>query len=165
MFVKGNLVRLITESGTAPIVQVIEDEFDGAVQIATTDDLDIGNYVSADDYELVAERLEECIPEPVPNFTPSHSVDQIHEELEMLIVQLVQYHQASEVAGALHIRIEADSYGNDDNVTVEYGAYIGGGETVITRRLDRSVELAIDRAKENEENKPKEIAFKGRDAA
>jgi|TARA_R100000306_G_C4342823_1_gene126112 hypothetical protein len=173
-FVKGNLVRLITEAGNAEIVQVVEDQVDAVVQIAHMNDMDNdgnsyfsthGNYVDANDYELVIGELATKVPKAIPTFEPSHSVDQIHEELEMLMVQMVQYYQASEVSGALHMRINASSYGSDNNVTVEYGAYIGHGDTVTTRRLDRSVKLAIDRAKEDKANKPVEITFQGEDAA
>jgi len=168
-FVKGNLVRLITEAGNAEIVQVVEDQADTVVQIAHMDDTENvsihGNYVDANDYELVLDELSTKVPKAIPTFEPSHSVDQIHEELEMLMVQMVQYYQASEISGALHMRINASSYGSDNNVTVEYGAYIGHGDTVTTRRLDRSVKLAIDRAKEDKANKPIEITFQGEDAA
>tara|TARA_Y100000034_G_C6630009_1_gene274988 strand:- start:51 stop:548 length:498 start_codon:yes stop_codon:yes gene_type:complete len=165
MFVKDNLIRLITEDGDAEIRIVIEDELDSVVQIAATDNENVGNYVDANDYELVAESLEQYSPIPMPTFEPSHSVDQIHEELELLMVQLVQYYQASDVSGTLHMKIEAVSGGSDDNLTVEYTASIGYGNNVTTRRLDDSVRIAIDRTKENDSLKPIEIAFKGRDAA
>ena len=165
MFIKGNLIRLITEDGDAPIVRVIEDQMNDVVEIELGSDLGTGTYVDANDYEFVDDDVKVQAPKPSKNFTPSHSIEQIHEELELLMVQMVQYYQASEVEGRLTMRIQAETYGTDPGLTVEYVASIGYGNNVTTRRLDRSVKMAIERAKEDKALAPIEITFQGRDAA
>jgi len=161
MFKAGNLIRLITEDGDGEIVRVLEDESHGLLlHIAIGNDNSEG-WVSPDDYELVTESLlEQEIPEnPTPKTVSNRTIEDIHTDIENMMMQLAQHYRATDLGEKFTMTIEAETFQGDDHLTVKYTATVGYGTSVTTRRLDRSVQLVLDRMQENKTLAPEAISF------
>jgi hypothetical protein len=166
MFKEGNLIRLITEDGDADIVHVVKDQENTTVLIdlGPDDNSDI-RMEDAGDYELVSDGVKKQEVTPIVPFTPNRTIEAIHDDVQRMMVQLAQYYQAAEVSGTLHMKLEATVYGNDSELTLNCCANLGYGTEVITRDLNKSVKIAVDRARENDALKPIEITFEGKAVA
>lgn len=165
MFKEGNLIRPITRDGSGEIVLVLEyDEDSGTVHVAVGND-DGDSWEDADDYELVTDTATEQEVTPIIPFTPNRTSEEIHDDIQRMMVQLAQYYQAAELSEALTMTFEATVYGSDTDLTLKCKADLGYGTSVVTRDLNKSVKIAVDRMRENKALEPLEITFEGKQVA
>jgi hypothetical protein len=161
MFKEGNLVRKITEEGDAQVERVVidEDEDEGTINI---DNGVSTTWVDAEDYELVADSAKEQEVNKVVPLVPSRTSEEIHEDIQRMMVQLTQYYQASGLGNSLTMTFEATVYPSDLTLTLKCKASLGYGTEVTTRDLNKSVKIAVDRSRENKAFEPIEISFEGK---
>ena len=98
-------------------------------------------------------------PAPIVPNTSNRTIEDIHDDIQKMFVQIVQYFERQDVNKALKLRITADYFPGSDDVTVKYIACVGYEADVESRNLFKSVNIACERFKENEAIKPKEISF------
>ena len=165
MFKEGNLIRPITDDGSGEIVRVLEyDEDSSTVHVAIGND-NSDSWEDAADYELVADEVEEKEATEVVQFVPSRTSEEIHDDVQRMMVQLAQYYQAADLSNSLTMTLEAQVHGSDRGLTLKCKATLGYGTEVTTRDLNKSVKIAVDRARENASLKPLEITFEGKATA
>jgi len=152
MFKKGNLVRRITDDGSGEIVVVAEDELTNANVVHTTTINGVKTWVDSEDIEIVSETSNSP-------FKPVRTSSVIHDDIRNMMIELAQYYQESGVKYPLIMEITARVYDNDTTLALECTAKLGYETEITTHDLNKSVEIAIKRAKENEALKPAEISL------
>ena len=81
--------------------------------------------------------------------------------IERLIKHCVMKFQEHDIGKKLSLVIKAECFGGDRGITVEHIATVDYDHSVISKDLEDSLDIAIERYEENENLKPKEIKFDG----
>ena len=155
MFQIGDLV--IVDFDLSNTIRKIESvELDGSYVL----DGDVFSSHEEDELTLVksADTPPE-VPAPIVPNTPSRTIEDIHDDIQKMFVQIVQFYEREDVDKQLKMRITAEYYPGSSDVTVKYIACVGYNEDVESRNMFKSVQIACERFKENEAIKPKEIPF------
>jgi len=155
MFQIGDLV--IVDIDSSNTIRKIESvELDGSYVL----DGDLFSSHEEDELTLVksADTPPE-VPTPIVPNTPARTIEDIHDDIQKMFVQIIQYYEKQEVNKGLNLSIVAEYYPGSTDVTVKYIASIGYGKNIESRSLFKSVQLACDRFREDEAIKPKEIPF------
>ena len=153
-FKQGDLVVVADDVNNT--IHSVEDTFeDGAVFLE-----DNSERFEEDQLLLVksADTPLEVSTPIVPN-TPDRTIEDIHDDIQKMFVQIVQFYERQDVDKQLKLRITAEYYPGSSDVTVKYIACVGYNEDVESRNMFKSVQIACERFKENEAIKPKEIPF------
>ncbi len=154
-FQVGDTVVVVTdESNTVKRVKMVHDDSD------ITLDGDLYTTYGEHELKLVRSINEEVeVPTPVVPNTPTRTYEDIHDDIQKMFVQLIQYYEKQEVDKKLDLRIEAEYFPGSNDITVKFIACVGYGKDIQSRSLFKSVQLACDRFREDEAIKPKEIPF------
>ena len=155
MFQIGDLV--IVDIDPSNTIRKIESvELDGSYVL----DGDVFSSHEEDELTLVksADTPPE-VPAPIVPNTPDRTIEDIHDDIQKMFVQIIQYYEKQEVDKKLDLRIEAEYFPGSSDVTVKYIACVGYGKDISSRSLFKSMQLACDRFREDEAIKPREIPF------
>jgi hypothetical protein len=152
MFKEGDFVRRITDDGSGEVVVVAEDELSGAniIHIIGVSGDGVRTWVDAKDFEMVSDYVK------AQKIAPTKSIV-VHNDVQNMMLQLARYYQESGVKHPLIMELTARVYDNDTTLALECTAKLGYETEITTHDLNKSVEIAIQRAKENEALKPIEI--------
>lgn len=153
-FKQGDLV--VVEDDVNNTIHCVEDTFeDGAVFLQ-----DSSERFEEDQLILVkSSDLPPEVPTPIVPNTPDRTIEDIHDDIQKMFVQIVQYYEKQEVDKKLDLSINAEYYPGSNDITVKYTASIGYGKNIESRSLFKSVQIACERFREDEAIKPKEIPF------
>ena len=119
-------------------------------------------YSHVDDLEIVTDEITELPESKSPDFTldGGRTLKDVYKDIENLFAQMYQYYESQDIGKYFDIRITAEGHSGDKNLEIKHVCSVGYMNEVTTNKLDKSVKLATSRYKENEANKPKELALK-----
>ena len=160
--IDGAIVR---EKGTDKLYKVIvaEDDFlsyPHSTSVTLTDGEGNVSYHDINTLELVTDKQDILKVKPTVNHElTNHEVDECMEKIEALIKHLVQKYQTYEIGKKLSLKIYAECFGGDRGVLIEHTATVNYDESMTSDNLEESFVIALERYRETENNKPKEIMF------
>ena len=147
------------------VINTDEDDFlsyphSTSVRLLDKDDNIV--YYELDHLELVTDEQIELEKKEVTDHKLSETeVASAMVTIERLIKHCVMKFQEHDIRNKLSLVIKAECFGGDRGITVEHIATVDYDHSVISKDLEDSLDIAIERYEENENLKPKEIMFDG----
>ena len=160
MFKKGQLVRIKSEDGNTPVMQVV----DGSLPITGTTevtgvDTEGEKYSSSydtNDLELVSNELKKHKKaKPMKLNKPERTKEDIHDDVSKMFIQIAQY-VTSNTDKSVEIRINS-YYASGSDMDIDFEVRTDHGDWVNSSDLFKSAQIAIQRYTEDLGLKPLSI--------
>ena len=161
MFKKGQLVRIKSEDGNTPVMQVV----DGSLPITGTTevtgvDTEGEKYSSSydtNDLELVSNELKKHKKAKPMKLNKAYQryTEDIHDDVSKMFIQIAQY-VTSNTDKSVEIRINS-YYASGSDMDIDFEVRTDHGDWVNSSDLFKSAQIAVQRYTENLELKPLSI--------
>lgn len=155
MFKKGQLVRLRSEDGNTPVMEVLHDSLPITGTTEVTTEAGVTLY-DTNDLELVSNELKKHKKaKPMKLNKPERTKEDIHDDVSKMFIQIAQY-VTSNTDKSVEIRIRA-YYASGNDMDIDFEVRTDHGDWVNSSDLFKSAQIAVQRYTEDLGLKPLSI--------